>query len=173
MRTFALTCALLAVLALLAACGDDDESTSPTATPGSATPSGAASPTPTPSAAASPSPTSSPGADVCAPNPDPAPAGSASITSPPPGDSVTTPVTITGTVEAFEAAFKVTIYDEDQQVIADAVGMSQEGQTVAPFSIAVSFLVAQPTPACIWVYELSAMDGSVIDVTQVPVKLLP
>ncbi len=44
---------------------------------------------------------------------------------------------------------------------------------LAPFSIDVPFEVTEPKPACIWVYEASAMDGSPVHVGQIPVTLSP
>jgi len=119
----------------------------------------------------SPTPTGQP--DVCQPNPDPAPADVAEVDSPEADDSVTSPVTVSGRIAAFEAQFNITIFDADGDSIADVSGMSAEGQVLSAFSEDVSFDVTESTPACIWVYELSARDGSQTHVGQIPVTLSP
>ena len=172
----ALTCLL--ILLSLAACGDDDEADTETATPASttATTTAAASPTTlptTPAVATTGAVTPTP-PDVCAPNPDPATPDFNVVTAPAPFDQVTSPVQITGQISAFEAVYQVTIYDAQGNEIVDQFAMSDEGQTLAPFSVSIPFLVSQATPACIWVYQLSAEDGvTPLNVVQIPVTLLP
>ena len=80
---------------------------------------------------------------------------------------------VRGRVAAFEATFKITIYDAGGATIADVTGMSSEGQTLAPFEVEVPFSVTQETDACLWVYEASAMDGRPINVLQTPIRLQP
>lgn len=165
MKTLLATLACLLVLLTLAACGDDDEdSGTPTA---SATPSATTSAAAT--AAASPTPQ-----DVCLTNPDPATPDMNVVDSPAPFDEVTSPIQITGQISVFEAQFNITIYDAQGNQIADQPAMSNEGQTLAPFSASVAFSVTEETPACIWVYDISNADGvTLMDVVQIPVTLLP
>ncbi len=160
------------ITALLVACDNGGDG----ATPG---PDGAPTPavtdseeeTATPDVTPAETPTAEP--EVCQPNPDPATPEFQVIDRPSAGDTVTSPVTISGQVAAFEATFKITIYQADGSIIADVTGMSQEGQTLSPFSEDVTFSVSVPKPACIWVYEASARDGSLIHVSQIPVMLSP
>jgi hypothetical protein len=112
-------------------------------------------------------------ATVCRDNPDPANDDEVQVEAPLGGDPVTSPVTVRGEVAAFEATFKITIYDAAGATIADVTGMSSEGQTLAPFSEDVPFSVSQETDACLWVYESSARDGSPTNVVQVPIRLQP
>ena len=119
----------------------------------------------------SPTPTSQP--NVCETNPDPASADVVSVDSPQTGDSVTSPVTVSGRIVAFEAQFNITIFDAAGDKIADVPARSEEGQVLSPFSKDVFFSVTEATPACVWVYDLSERDGSPIDVVQVPVTLKP
>ncbi len=172
MRTLALASLLAAALALLAACGGNDESVAPTATPAT---NAAATPTLAPTATSSPQPTATATSapNVCAPNPDPAPASLAQINTPQAGNSVTSPMAVTGLIAAYETTFQVRVFDANQQLLADQTAMSQEGQTLATFSASVAFSVQQPTPACVWVFEFSPKDGMPSHVTQVPVTLLP
>ncbi len=171
MKTLLASLACLLVLLSLAACGGDDDgaaTTTPTASATAATTTPAA----TTAAATSPAVSATP-MDVCATNPNPATPDVNNVTAPSPFAEVTSPIQVTGQITAFEATFKVTIYDAQQNEIADQTAMSNEGQTLAPFSTSVSFTVTEETPACLWVYEASAQDGSPIHVVQIPLTLLP
>ncbi len=168
MKTLLAALACLLVILALAACGDDDDEVA-TITP---TASATASAT-TPAAATSPAVTATP-LDVCLPNPDPATPDVNNVTAPSRFARVTSPVQITGQIAVFEAQFNITIYDAAGNKIADQPAMSNEGQTLAPFSASVPFTVSEATPACIWVYDISNADGvSQMDVVQIPVTLLP
>ena len=165
----------LGILAVAAACGGDDEATTPT-TAATASPKATAivttSPNPATSSAkqtAGPTPL----ANVCLPNPDPATPNFLQINGPAPGDTVSSPFTVSGMIAAFEAQFRITLYDASGVAIADESGMSAEGQTLSPFAESVSYTVASPQPACLWVYESSARDGSPIHVGQVSLLLQP
>jgi len=158
---YALLLAAICAAALLLACNGNGDGVD-------ITPGATVSPEPT---AQSPTPTGQP--DVCQPNPDAASADVADVTSPSAGDSVTSPVTISGQIVAFEAQFKITIFDAAGGKIADVPARSAEGQVLSPFSEDVFFSVTEETPACIWVYDLSEADGSIIDVVQIPVTLEP
>lgn len=116
-------------------------------------------------------PTSEP--EVCQPNPDPAAPDVTEVDSPSEGDSVTSPLTVSGRIVAFEAQFNITIFDADGGEIADIPARSEEGQVLSPFSADVFFGVSEDTPACIWVYDASPRDGSPIHVVQIPVLLRP
>ena len=169
--------ALGAIAILLGACGDDDEGTaSPTATSAPATAPSGASPTgahtPAPTQTLPPGQTAAP-PNVCLPNPDPAKPDVVAVAQPSPGDAVTSPLKVAGKIAAFEATFRITIFDAAGQQIADQTAMSAEGQTLAPFSATVPFTVSARKPACLWVYERSARDGLPIHVVQVPLTLVP
>ncbi|MEE8346189.1 MAG: hypothetical protein V3S20_02455, partial [Dehalococcoidia bacterium] len=71
--------------------------------------------------------------------------------------------------------YQIAIYDADGNPIVEAFGPAGPGEIgeLAPFSIDVAFNVDEETPACIWVYEASAMDGRPIHVGQIPVTLSP
>lgn len=156
------------LLVLLAACGDGDEDTadSPTATATSARTSNA-----TRTAAATQTPNEL--ETVCADNPDPATEETTQVDEPVAGDSVSSPLTVRGRVAAFEATFRIALFDAEKNILADQRGMSSEGQTLAPFEEEVSFSVTEDTPACLWVYEASARDGQPINVLQIPLMLQP
>jgi hypothetical protein len=161
----------LPALVLLVACGGDDEKTdnsTPTASSIRTT-----NPTPKPTEDVEPTGTPDPLATVCAENPDPGTTDVVQVDEPLEGDSVTSPVAIRGKIAAFEATFRIAIYDADGASIADVTAMSQEGQTLAPFEKDVPFTVKEETPACLWVYEASARNGLPIHVIQIPLILQP
>lgn len=97
------------------------------------------------------------------------------IDQPRAGDTVTSPVTISGQVLAFEGTYQIGIFNAAGEPIVETFGtaIGTEIGQLAPFSIDVAFSVSVPKPACIWVYEASAMDGSPIHVGQIPVTLSP
>lgn len=159
-RITILAIAAIAVLAItavaFAACADE-----------------AGAPTPTPPPSPSPSPTPFP--NVCLRNPDPATSEFQILDEPDPFTEVTSPVTVSGQVNAFEATYQVTIFDADGAPLVETFGTAQQPDIgiIGPFSSDVEFDVSEPTPACIWVFEESARDGSPINVGQIPVVLLP
>ncbi len=162
----------LALVALLIACDNGGDGG------GDLTPGATISPTPqdeTPIPELTPTeaPTEEP--EVCQPNPDPATSEFQVIDQPGVDDTVTTPVTISGRVLAFESTYQIGIFDAAGDPIVETFGtaVGTEVGELAPFSIDVAFDVDEPTPACIWVYEASAMDGSPVHVGQIPVTLLP
>ena len=111
--------------------------------------------------------------NVCAPNPDPATPDFNQVNTPAPGARVSSPVTVRGRIAAFEAVFKVTIFDAAGNTVADVRGMSAEGQVLAPFEAQIPFSVTAETQACMWVYQPSGRDGSPSTVVQIPLTLLP
>ena len=113
--------------------------------------------------------------EVCQPNPDPSTPEFQVIDEPSEGDTVTSPVTISGRVLAFEATYQIGIFDAAGNPIVETFGTAGPGGAgeLAPFSIDVAFNVDEPTLACIWVYEASVRDGSLIHVGQIPVTLSP
>jgi len=168
--------ALLAASLLLAlaavACGKA-EAPSPKATPSpQLTPSPAATVTP---AGPSPTPASTAVPNVCQTNPSPVNPADPNIIvrSPEQGAVVTSPLVISGQARVFEAQFNVTLYGELGGVIAETTGMTEQGQVLSPFQVELTFAVSREQPACLWVYDLSAKDGSRMDVVQVPIALAP
>ena len=161
---------LLALLALLFACdnGGDVGDTGGDVTPGT-TPGVTVSPEP------QTTPTPTPAADVCQTNPDPATPEFQVIDEPGLEDSVTSPIAISGRILAFEGTYQIGIFDAAGDPIVETFGTAagMEVGELAPFSVTVGFNVDEPTPACLWVYEASARDGSPIHVGQIPVTLLP
>ena len=181
MKSFLVLVLVTTLVSAVLACGDDEENKA-TVTPGrspTSAPTASQAPAPTAVATASPSPSGGitpAGTPVSAcqplgtatPSPD-----QVQVDAPAPGARVTSPVTVSGRIAAFEATFRVRIFDATGNMLADQQAMSAEGQTLSPFSASVPFSVSAPTVGCIWVFELSARDGSPINVYQIPVTLAP
>ncbi len=176
----------LALVALLIACenggGGEVASTvgvTPSVTvspqPDGETPTPRDTPTPRETPAETPADTPTGEPEVCQPNPDPATPEFQVIDQPSAGDTVISPVTISGQVLAFEGTYQIGIFDADGDPIVETFGTAEavEIGELGSFSIDVAFDVDEPTPACIWVYEASARDGSHIHVGQIPVTLSP
>ncbi|GIW13587.1 MAG: hypothetical protein KatS3mg062_1026 [Tepidiforma sp.] len=87
--------------------------------------------------------------------------------------SVTSPLTVTGMVAAFEAQFEAELLDGAQNQLASVHGMSQQGQQLSPFTVTLNFSVTAPTPGCLRIYQYSPADGSMTKVVQVPLVLMP
>lgn len=178
--------ALFAAGAVLGACSDRDDGAaplptageptrpaSPTSSPQPETPTASPTPQPSPARPTPAGPTTVQMTGVCPPNPDPAPASVAVVTQPAPNASVTSPLTVTGMVEAFEATFQAELLDAQQNQLAHVVGMAQQGQVLSPFSVQLTFSVNAPTPGCLRIYQQSARDGSDTKIVLVPLVLLP
>lgn len=112
---------------------------------------------------------------VCGPNPDPATPEFQVLDLPRPNTGVSSPVTVSGKILAFENSFQVAIYDVDENPIVETFGTAEGGEIgeLADFSIDVEFEIDEQMQACIWVYEASARDGSPTHVGQIPVFLVP
>jgi hypothetical protein len=127
------------------------------------------SPTTTPAITSTPAPAP----DVCQANPDPATAGQLVLTQPTAYTQVTSPLTVSGRINAFEATFQIAVKDASGRNLATKTGHSQQGQTLSSFSEGVSFKIRAETSACVWVFQFSAKDGSPQMVQQVPITLMP
>lgn len=96
------------------------------------------------------------------------------VESPAPGDRVSSPVSVSGTANVFEATVSLRILDAAGRVIARTFttatcGSGCRGDYVA----SVRFDVDAEQPGVIEVFESSAEDGRAINVVSIPVTLLP
>jgi hypothetical protein len=155
----AVTAALLVPLILLLPLGDDDTSTIGTA------------PTPTPSTSTA---TTEPTA-TSEPTPaDHGPSGPIEVTEPARGATVTSPVTISGTADVFEATVSIRILDATNNTLADTFATATCGTGCrGDYTIDVPFSVNTQQQGVIQVFEVSAKDGSMINIVRIPVTLTP
>jgi Immunoglobulin-like domain of bacterial spore germination/Sporulation and spore germination len=93
---------------------------------------------------------------------------------PAPGDSVSSPLRITGTANTFEATFQVEILDASGHVVGKRFVTATSGSgTRGTFQAKVPFRVAEKEPGKLVVYELSAEDGSRLHEVEIPLELVP
>jgi Immunoglobulin-like domain of bacterial spore germination/Sporulation and spore germination len=95
------------------------------------------------------------------------------VESPTVGETVTSPLHITGTANTFEATFRVDVVDWDGRIVAEqfATATSGSGER-GTFDVTVPFEVDRPGGSLI-VFERSAEDGSQQHVVEIPLDLRP
>ena len=114
---------------------------------------------------------------ACGTNPAPAlPAlptdlGYRALFSPTAGAAVSSPLRIVGEANPAEGLFTVTIFDRQGRQIATRD--YRKDVLALAFDVPLPFEVTSPMPACVWVYERDARDGTPSNVAQVPVQLIP
>lgn len=94
------------------------------------------------------------------------------VESPVGGERVSSPVTISGTADVFEAVVSIAILDRAGDTIASTFTMATCGTGCrGTYSTDVQYQVGETQRGTIRVYEVSAMDGSPINVVDIPVTL--
>ncbi|MFE9692962.1 Gmad2 immunoglobulin-like domain-containing protein [Micromonospora sp. NPDC005806] len=94
------------------------------------------------------------------------------VTGPSIGDRVTSPITLTGTAEVFEATVSVRVLDGAGREIGTAFTLATCGSGCrGDYRVSVRYRRATAGPGSIEVYEVSARDGSRINVVAIPVIL--
>jgi hypothetical protein len=111
-----------------------------------------------------------------------APAGDPPVTSsetievlaPAPDARVSSPVTVSGTANVFEATVMIRILDANENVVADTFTTATCGSGCwGDFEAEVPFSVGTEQPGVIQVFQESAEDGSRLHVVRIPVTLVP
>jgi hypothetical protein len=96
------------------------------------------------------------------------------VESPGIGERVSSPVTIAGTSDVFEAVVSILILDRNGDPVASTFTMATCGTGCrGTYTTDVRFDVGTRQPGTIRVYEVSAMDGSPIHIVDIPVMLAP
>jgi hypothetical protein len=177
MKAVVAAAVLIAVACVFSACGGDDDEESDAQTPSQTginvqptVPGTDAPATSDETEAPAPGPTEP--ANACGTNPNPGSTDVVQVDTPEPFTRISSPVTVSGRIAAFEARYKIRIFDAAGGIAGGVTASAAEGQVLSPFSADVEFAVVAETPGCIWVYEESAMDGSPINIAQIPVVLL-
>ena len=94
------------------------------------------------------------------------------VETPGPGDAVSSPITISGTANVFEATVSYRIEDENGHSVADGYATASCGTGCrGTYVITVDYEVGHDQPGTIVVFESSAQDGSEINVVKIPVTL--
>jgi Immunoglobulin-like domain of bacterial spore germination/Sporulation and spore germination len=96
------------------------------------------------------------------------------VQSPVIGEQVTSPVTVSGTADVFEAVVSVRILDSAGNEIARTFTTASCGTGCrGDYSVPVSYSVSRAEPGTIEVFETSAKDGLPVNVQLIPVTLTP
>ena len=94
------------------------------------------------------------------------------VETPDVGDRVSSPVTIAGTADVFEAVVSIAVLDANGDVVSSSFTMATCGTGCrGDYSTDVRYDVDRAQSGTIRVYEVSAKDGSEINVVQIPVTL--
>ncbi len=94
------------------------------------------------------------------------------VESPTLGDTVSSPLRVTGTANVFEAVFRINVVDWDGLIVADQVVTATSGTgTRGTFDVTIPFTVDQAGPGALIVFAESPKDGSQIDVVEIPLQL--
>lgn len=90
------------------------------------------------------------------------------------GEQVSSPVTVSGTADVFEAVVSVRILDSAGNEIARTFSSASCGTGCrGGYSVPVSYTVAQQEPGTIEVFESSPKNGQPVNVQLIPVTLAP
>jgi hypothetical protein len=90
------------------------------------------------------------------------------------GEQVTSPVTVSGTADVFEAVVSVRILDSAGHEIARTFITASCGTGCrGDYSVPLSYSVAQAEPGTVEVFETSPKDGQPVNVQLIPVTLAP
>ena len=96
------------------------------------------------------------------------------VQSPGIGERVSSPVTISGTADVFEAVVSIAILDEHRRTVASTFTMATCGTGCrGSYTTDVRYDVGTRQPGTIRVYEVSAKDGSPLHIVEIPVILTP
>lgn len=121
-------------------------------------------------------PTPAPSVSTSPATPAPSPTGPPAIVveSPLPGDELFSPITVRGTADVFEASVSIRILDANGQVLAAINTQASCGSGCrGTFSSPLAFFTPVRQPGTIEVFEVSAQDGSAINVVSIPITLVP
>ena len=90
------------------------------------------------------------------------------------GMRVSSPITITGSANVFEATVNIRVLNGDGEVIAESFAMATCGTGCrGDFSTQIDVPIDAEQPGTVQVFEYSAKDGSMINVVEIPVTLVP
>jgi germination protein M len=94
------------------------------------------------------------------------------VESPTLGETVASPMRITGTANVFEAVFRINVVNWDGLIIADKVVAASSGTgTRGTFDVTIPFTVDKSGLGGLIVFAESPKDGSHIDVIEIPLQL--
>ena len=87
---------------------------------------------------------------------------------------VTSPLTITGSADVFEATVNIRVLDDNGQALAESFAMATCGTGCrGDFGTQIDVPIDAEQPGTIQVFEYSAKDGSMVNTVEIPVTLVP
>jgi hypothetical protein len=90
------------------------------------------------------------------------------------GMLVSSPVTITGIADVFEATVSIRVLDANGDIVAETFAMATCGTGCrGDFSTQIEVPIDAEQPGTVQVFESSAKDGSMINTVDIPVTLVP
>ncbi|MGK5739931.1 Gmad2 immunoglobulin-like domain-containing protein [Micromonospora sp. URMC 103] len=96
------------------------------------------------------------------------------VTSPTVGQRVTSPLTVTGTADVYEATVSLRVLDGDGREVATTFTTASCGSGCrGDYRATVTWRVPREQPGTVEAYEVSPRDGSRVNVVRVPVTLVP
>ncbi|HET7744489.1 MAG TPA: Gmad2 immunoglobulin-like domain-containing protein [Gaiellaceae bacterium] len=96
------------------------------------------------------------------------------VESPLSGETVSSPIRVTGTANTFEATFQYELRDAVGKILSKHFEMATSGSgTRGTFDFTVPFTVDHAQPGRLVLYEDSAENGSQIHVQEIPLELSP
>lgn len=96
------------------------------------------------------------------------------VEHPLPGETVTSPLYVTGTANTYEATFNYRLEDGAGKILAKHFETASSGNgTRGTFEFTIPFNVDSVTNGALKVFELSAEDGSVVHERVIPLRLTP
>lgn len=95
------------------------------------------------------------------------------IESPVVGDSITSPLRVSGTANTFEANFTLELRTGGRRLAREFVTATSGSGTRGTFDVEIPFKVSEETRAEVVAYEPSAKDGSPLYTVRIPIGLLP
>lgn len=94
------------------------------------------------------------------------------VESPVPGETVTSPLTVSGTSNTFEATVNYTITDPDGLILAEGFTTASAGTgTWGTFTFTVGFATSRAGLGEVIVFQLDAESGGQRDIYEVPVRM--
>lgn len=94
------------------------------------------------------------------------------VESPVPGQSVASPLVVTGMANTFEATVNYAVTDGDGLIVDEGFTTATAGMgTFGDFTVTSTFAVPTPGLGSVIAFEISARDGSQINVYEVPVQM--
>jgi hypothetical protein len=95
------------------------------------------------------------------------------VESPVAGDTVTSPLHVSGTANTFEGSFQVELRVGGQRLLKQTVRASSGSGTRGIFDASFPFGVSRAAQGVVVAYDLSPQSGRPIDVVRIPVRVSP